>query len=401
MPDWFRNPLSIGVLTLPFSLKDLLLRFILPVSGFLLAAFLINLIVRRVTKRFVKEEQRQTQVMLWTRRITRIIVSIGILLSLGTLLGARMFGGAGDFFRLLNKPFFTSGKTQISVVSLLLFIPVVAVASWTGKLVSASLETRSLQRFGLDAEQSFTLGRLMRYSSMVLVFIFGMSIIGIDLSAIGVLFGVLGIGIGFGLQSIIADFFAGITLISMGLIKEGDRISIGEYEGNIRHIRLMNTELITFENETLIIPNRHLTGGTIHNYSYKDRRVVIVNDVDVSYDSDLDEVIEILKEVASRNPWFQRDSEILVRVTAFASSGISMQLRTWIQDVSTRADALSWTNLEIWRTFAAHDIEIPFSQLVVHQKKVVSADLRGREASESEVPEPHLPDTTDTGEDSE
>jgi len=401
MPDWFSNPLSIGELTLPFSLFNLLLRFILPVAGFLLVAFLINLIVRRVTKRYVKEEKRQHKVMLWTHRIARIVVSIGILLSLGTLLGARMFGGAGDFFRLLNKPFFTSGKTQISVVSLLLFIPVVAVASWTGKLVSASLETRSLQRFGLDAEQSFTLGRLLRYSSMVLVFIFGMSIIGIDLSAIGVLFGVLGIGIGFGLQSIIADFFAGITLISMGLIKEGDRISIGEYEGNIRHIRLMNTELITFENETLIIPNRHLTGGTIHNYSYKDRRVVIVNDVDVSYDSDLDAVIEILKGVASRNPWYQRDSEILVRVSAFAASGISMQLRTWIQDVSTRADALSWTNLEIWRTFASENIEIPFSQVVVHQKGSVSKDLLRRDLSEMEVPEQHLPDTTDIGEDAE
>jgi len=312
-----------------------------------------------------------------------------------------MFGGAGQFFRILNKPFFTSGKTQISVVSLLLFIPVIAVASWTGKLVSASLESRSLRRFGLDAEQSFTLGRLLRYSSMVLVFIFGMSIIGIDLSAVGVLFGVLGIGIGFGLQSIIADFFAGITLISMGLVKEGDRISIDDYEGNIRHIRLMNTELITFENETLIIPNRHLTGGTIHNYSYKDRRVVIVNEVDVSYDSDLDAVIAILKGVASRNPWFQKDSEILVRVSAFASSGISMQLRTWIQDVSTRADALSWTNLEIWRAFASEDIEIPFSQVVVHQKGRVSTDLPGGEASEMDVPEQHLPDTTDIGEESE
>jgi small-conductance mechanosensitive channel len=316
-------------------------------------------------------------------------------------MGARAYGALGSFFQILNKPFFTSGKTRISVITLLLFIPVFAVASWTGKLVSASLESRSFKRFGLDAEQSFTISRLLRYSSMVLVFIFGMSIIGIDLSAIGVLFGVLGLGIGFGLQSIIADFFAGITLISMGLIKEGDRISIAGYEGNIRHIRLMNTELITFENETLIIPNRQLTGGTIHNYSYKDRRVVIVNEVDVSYDSDLDEVIKLLESVAAGNPWLQKDSEILVRVKTFASSGITMQLRTWIQDVAFRAESLSWTNLEIWRTFASHDIEIPFSQLVVHQKSGDVNDLLRPKVSETEAPEKHLPDTTDIGDDSE
>jgi len=399
--EWLSNPISIGNFTLPFSLLNFILKFALPVVSFFLVGFLLSLLIRRITKRYVRDEGRSAGILLWTRRIIRTVVFIGILLSLGSLMGARAYGALGSFFQILNKPFFTSGKTRISVITLLLFIPVFAVASWTGKLVSASLESRSFKRFGLDAEQSFTISRLLRYSSMVLVFIFGMSIIGIDLSAIGVLFGVLGLGIGFGLQSIIADFFAGITLISMGLIKEGDRISIAGYEGNIRHIRLMNTELITFENETLIIPNRQLTGGTIHNYSYKDRRVVIVNEVDVSYDSDLDEVIKLLESVAAGNPWLQKDSEILVRVKTFASSGITMQLRTWIQDVAFRAESLSWTNLEIWRTFASHDIEIPFSQLVVHQKSGDVNDLLRPKVSEAEAPEKHLPDTTDIGDDSE
>lgn len=401
MKEWLSNPISIGNFTLPFSLLNFILKFALPVVSFFLVGFLLSLLIRRITKRYVRDEGRSAGILLWTRRIIRTVVFIGILLSLGSLMGARAYGALGSFFQILNKPFFTSGKTRISVITLLLFIPVFAVASWTGKLVSANLESRSFKRFGLDAEQSFTISRLLRYSSMVLVFIFGMSIIGIDLSAIGVLFGVLGLGIGFGLQSIIADFFAGITLISMGLIKEGDRISIAGYEGNIRHIRLMNTELITFENETLIIPNRQLTGGTIHNYSYKDRRVVIVNEVDVSYDSDLDEVIKLLESVAAGNPWLQKDSEILVRVKTFASSGITMQLRTWIQDVAFRAESLSWTNLEIWRTFASHDIEIPFSQLVVHQKSGDVNDLLRPKVSEAEAPEKHLPDTTDIGDDSE
>lgn len=368
MKEWLNKALIIGSQELPFTWRDLIFRFAIPVIAILSGTLVVSLIVRRLIRKYSEEGTGRDRMLRWSRRILRILATAGILLSFGSLLGAKAWAALGDFFRILNTPFFTSGNTRISVVSLILIVPVIAIASWAGKLITRGLSSGALKRFGLDAEQSFTIGRLLRYSVMVLVFIFGMSMVGIDLSAIGVLFGVLGIGIGFGLQSLIADFFAGITLISMGLIKEGDRIQVaGAYDGIIRHIRLMNTELITFENETLIIPNSHLTGGTIHNFSYKDRRVVIVNEVDVSYDSNLDEVIEVLKGIAESNPWLQSDQDVNVRVRKFAESGITIQLRTWISDVSHRAESFSWTNLEIWRTFGQKGIEIPFPQRVVHQ----------------------------------
>ena len=373
MKEWLNGTVTVGSYTMPFTVKDLLLRFAVPVAGMMLAALVVSLVVRRIARRHVKEENRRG-VLVWSRRIVRLLLAVGMVLAAVSLMGAQAWKAFGNFFRILNTPFFTSGNTAVSVITLLLIVPVVAAASWTGRLVDRGLETRSLRRFGLDAEQSFTIGRLVRYAVMVIVFLFGLSIIGIDLSAIGVLFGVLGLGIGFGLQSLVADFFAGISLIGMSLVKEGDRIRVSEFDGVIKRIRLMNTELLTFENETLIIPNSLLTGGTIHNYSYKDKRVIIVNDVDVSYGSDLDRVSEVLRAVADRNPWLQPASETFVRVTAFADSGISMQLRTWIRDVSHRADAMSWTNFEIWRAFKAAGIEIPFPQRVVHMAEPPSDD---------------------------
>ncbi len=365
MGEWLNKTVVIGSHSLPFSMKDLLLRFAVPVVGMFLAVLIISIVIRRISTRYVKEERRHV-VLLWSRRLVRLMLVLGIILAATSLMGAQAWKAFGNFFRILNTPFFSSGNTAISVVTLILIIPVVAVASWTGRLVDRGLQARPLKRFGLDAEQSFTIGRLLRYVVMVLVFLFGFSIIGIDLSVIGVLFGVLGIGIGFGLQSVVADFFAGITLISMGLLKEGDRIRVDDFDGIIKRIRLMNTELLTFENETLIIPNSHLTGGTIHNFSYKDRSVVIVNEVDVSYNSNLDEVSSVLRTVAEKNPWLQPSSNIFVRVMNFADSGITMQLRTWIRDVADRADAMSWTNMEIWRSFKNSGIEIPFPQRVVH-----------------------------------
>ncbi|MDT8299410.1 MAG: mechanosensitive ion channel, partial [Spirochaetaceae bacterium] len=400
MKAWFNAPLTIWDISLPFSPIDFLLRFVLPVAGFLLAALVIKIIMRQIMKKFVKDPERGRAIIRWTRRIVGMLIVIGILLAGGALLGAEVFRALKKFLQFLNTPFFTSGNTSISVVTLILIVPIITLSSWAGRLVASGLEARSLKRFGLDAEQAFSTGRLLRYLVMVLVFIIGMSIIGINLSAIGVIFGVMGIGIGFGLQSLIADFFAGITLISMGLVKEGDRIRSGEYDGIIQRIRLINTEMNTFENETLIIPNRLLTGGTIHNYSYKDRRVIIKNEVDVSYGSNLDQVIEIMEEVASRNPWLDTRSEIVVWVVSFAESGITMQLRTWIKDVSFRAAAASWTNLEIWRSFAAAGVEIPFPQRVVHMASASSKESQNSSAGEDHeiraVRNPSVVDSSDS-----
>jgi len=371
--NWLESELWI----LPFSLKDLLLKFIAPVLAVLMAIIIVRLLAGRITRRAIKNQERQKKVWRSVLRVTQVLFGLGIALSALNLLGGRSI--IETIFQSLNKPFFTSGNTEISVITLILVIPIFMLASWVGKLASSGVETGTLRRFGFGAERIFTLSRLLRYIITVVLIIFGLSAIGIDLSAIGVFFGVLGIGIGFGLQSIIADLFAGITLIVMALIKEGDRIHVGNYEGNICRIRLMNTELLTFENESLIIPNSQLTGGTIHNFSHKDLSVVIVNDVDVSYSSNLDQVIELLKEVASRNPWLRKDKEVIVRVETFASSGITMKLRTWISNVTDRAEARSWTNLEIWRTFVSNNIEIPFPQRDVHIK--VESDEDGDKLS--------------------
>ena len=248
MRAWMDGPITIAGIDLPFTPLEFLIRFLIPVLSFSIAALMLTLIVRRISRTYVHDEEKRNRIRKWSGKILRILLMVGAALAVSSLLGLEAYDAFGQFFRVLNTPFFSSGNTRISVVTLLLIVPVVVLASWTGRLVRRGVETGALKRFGLDAEQSFTVGRLIRYSVIALVFLFGLSVIGVDLSAVGVLFGVLGIGIGFGLQSLIADFFAGISLIGMGHIKEGDRIRVGEHDGIIRHIRLMNTELNTFEN---------------------------------------------------------------------------------------------------------------------------------------------------------
>ncbi len=393
MKEWLNSSPVIASRTLPVVWRDVIFRFGVPVLGVLLGSLIISIILRRLIKRFTEEGPRRDGILRWERRIIRVLTTLGIILSLFSLLGEGTWSAFADILRILNTPFFTSGNTQISVVTIFLVIVIIVVANWVGRLVNRALQAGTLHRFGLDAEQAFSIGRLIRYAVMVVVFLFGLTMVGIDLSAIGVLFGVLGIGIGFGLQNLVADFFAGILLISMGLVKEGDRIRVADtHDGFIRRIRLMNTELVTFENETLIIPNSQLSGNAIHNFSYKDRRIVIVNEVDVSYGSDLDKVIDVMLKVAGGNPWASKGKDAVVRVRAFAASGITMQLRTWVKDVGDGLDAFSWTNLEIWRAFAAEGIEIPFPQRVIHQAPSPSDDNIREPVSESSESSDRRPD---------
>ncbi len=366
--EWLKNTIVIWNYTLPFTLLEFILRLVLPVIIVSIVSVVLSSLIRRIGGKLIKEDEKRQGFSRWTRRVFRLIVLISIIVSAGSILGIKALNVFGKFVQVLNTPFISSGNTSISILTLILIIPITLVASWVGRLVRRGIGNGRLVLFGLNSEQEFIVGRMVHYVMMVLVFILGLSVIGIDLSAIGILFGILGVGIGFGLQSFIADIVAGISLIGLGHIKEGDRIRLGENDGSIQHIRLMYTELTTFENETLIIPNRLLTGDIIHSYNYKDSRVVIVNRVDVSYDSDLEDVIRILQKVAAQNPWIHRASETDVRVKSFADSGIVMELRTWIHDVKDRAEALSWTNLEIWRSFKAESIEIPFPQRDVHIK---------------------------------
>jgi len=188
------------------------------------------------------------------------------------------------------------------------------------------LEHGFVRRLNLDPARTFSILNVTRFVVMGLAVVIGLSVIGINLSSLAVLFGVLGIGLGFGLQQAVGDMFAGL----------------------------------------IIIFSPKITGNPMHNYSYDDVSVLMCNTVQVSYGSDLDFVGEVLIGVAARNPWRLGEEPGRYRVWSFDDSGITVRLCTWIRDTNERVEAYSWTNLEIWRAFRDNGIEIPFPQMDLH-----------------------------------
>ncbi len=368
LSEIFTVNLVLGVIEFPFTLLELILECVLPLIVIFFLFKLIRLGLRKVLNRSRMKEDLRGRIFRWIKNILRIIYLLLCVVLVGRLFGAELARYFKIFFSALNEPLIESGNTKITFITIILLIPVFMIASWIGKLTRNIVNQSFLDRLGLDESKKFTLSTLLRYSAMTLVLIIGLSIIGINLSSLAVLFGVLGIGVGFGLQSLVANFFAGIIIIMTRPIKEGDRILVNEYEGTVIHVRLLSTIVNTLTEETIIVPNSKLVDNTIHNNSYSDRRIIIVSSVQVSYSSDLDRVIEVLMEVGRANPYGLLDPPPAVRVKSFDDSGITMNLWLWIRDVRDKYTAISWNNLEIWRSFKLSGIEIPFPQLDLHIK---------------------------------
>ena len=360
--NFLTSPVRIGHLALALSPLEILIRILLPLAILAAAYALLLLLLRRLR---ISPERRRRAIRL-VRIGAFVALAAGLLLAVLGSFRQDLTRYLGRIWQVLTAPFFAAGSTQISIVTILLTIPVVLVANWIAKLSRLFLDRALLRRLAMDDDIRFTVSNLVRYGVLILALVIGLSIIGINLSSLAVLLGVIGIGLGFGLQNVIANYVAGLVIILERPLKEGDRILVEGIEGDVVQIKLRSTVINTLTNETIIVPNSQLIGNSVHNYSYRDKRIVVVNNVQVSYSTDLEAAREALLEVASRNPFALPDRPPAVRVVSFQDSGIQLALWTWIAQATNKLEAHSWTNLEIWRAFKRDGIVIPFPQRDVH-----------------------------------
>jgi small-conductance mechanosensitive channel len=336
------NPLSLG--GIDFTILDILLKIVLPLAvGVGLYKLILFLVKKLVYRR------------------------VGLVLN---FLGPGIVRFASVVWNVLTTPFITAGDTTVTSVTVLLTLPVFYVATWVSRLIKSFVDSSILERLSMAEETKFTISILIKNAVLIVAVLVGFSMIGINLSSLVIVFGALGIGVGFGLQGVVADFISGFVLIFERPIKEGDRIQVGEMEGEVVQIRLRSAVINTLTNETIIVPNSKLITGTIHNYSYTDERIILRNKVQVHYRSDLQKATEVLLSVNEDNPYSLKDPAPEVRVLEFQDSGILMELRTWIAKATDKYRALAWINFHIWRRFKEEGVQIPYPQRDLYLKEL-------------------------------
>ena len=277
----------------------------------------------------------------------------------------------GDFIghirSLWNLPLYTSGEAIITLGTVVyLAVVVVALFYVTGKIKNWVVE-RLLSGSHVDVGVRHAVGAIVRYVVVSLGLIVILQTAGINLSTLTVLFGALGVGVGFGLQSITNNFVSGIILLLERPIKVGDRIEVGEVHGDVVNISPRATTIVTNDNIAIIVPNADFISSKVVNWSYTNRDVRFNFPVGVSYSSDPEQVRIVLLNVARAHPGVLKDPPPTVLFHEFGDSSLNFILRVWTREFATIPSVLrSELNLAISRAFKEQGIEIPFPQRDIH-----------------------------------
>ncbi|MBN2425933.1 MAG: mechanosensitive ion channel family protein [Calditrichaceae bacterium] len=273
---------------------------------------------------------------------------------------------------IFNYKLFELNQTPVSLSSIFMFIIMMIVFYIVSRMVNRIVFRKLLLRLKIEESKRFTMVRLTHYIIMIVGAIVSFQFVGIDLSGLAVIFGLLSVGIGFGLQNVTSNFIAGLILLFERPIKIGDRILVGDTEGDVTTINIRSTTIKTMDNVSIIVPNSEFVSNKVINWSHGDTSVRINIKVGVSYNSDLDMVLNTLLEIAREHPKVMKHPEPDVLLSEFGDSSWNMTLRIWIANPQRYPVTKSEINCAIVRKFREKGIEIPFPQTDLHVRSSVS-----------------------------
>ncbi|MBI5785591.1 MAG: mechanosensitive ion channel [Rhodocyclales bacterium] len=268
-----------------------------------------------------------------------------------------------DLIALLESVGFTVGKQRLDLWVILQGVATVLATLLLALWAGGTIEGRLMAAPGLDSNLRIVFARLAKAVLIVIAVLIALPVVGIDLTTLSVFGGALGVGLGFGLQKIAANYVSGFIILLDRSIRIGDLISVGPDRGQVSRITTRYTVIKGMTGVEAIVPNEVLVGSVVQNESFSDTRVRIALPVQVAYGSDLERAMAIMVEAAVAQPRVLADPPAKAFVTAFADSGINLELGFWVGDPEEGTLQLrSDINLGIWRAFQAAGIEIPFPQ---------------------------------------
>ena len=251
----------------------------------------------------------------------------------------------------------------LSVLVLFRLLILLAVVFWLSSRLKRFFFTRFLSGSGLDRALQYTIAQIVGYLILIIGAAIALQNAGIDLSALAIFAGAVGVGLGFGLQDIARNFVSGIIILIERPIQIGDRIEVDKVAGQVREIRARSTTVITNDNIAMIVPNAKFIEDTVTNWSHGDSRVRFRMPVGVAYGSDVEKVRALLLEVAREHPQALADPAPGVFFSGFGESSLNFELGVWCAEMSDRPRRFrSDLNFAIERKLREAGIEIPFPQ---------------------------------------
>lgn len=306
--------------------------------------------------------------LLVRRPFTGWMLQLALVIGL-MLLALRLLGLYAETMEVLNHPFLALGPASISLSVILKSAFLIWLIFVAAGLVTDFLQNRVLTRTRIDPNLAFAMMRFTKF------FLFGIAVLiildtaGVNLSALTIFGGALGIGLGFGLQNIANNLVSGWILLVDRSIKQGDVITVGDSYGWVVRLGARYIVVRTRDGVEKLIPNANLITSEITNWSHSDRAVRLHVKVGVSYDADPFKVRDLLLHVAGTHPRVLKKPQPNVLFVDFGDSSLEMEMRIWINDPEEGIESVrSAVRFDIWKAFKENGVQIPYPQRDIHIK---------------------------------
>jgi small-conductance mechanosensitive channel len=254
------------------------------------------------------------------------------------------------------------GNISISLVGIfagvLFFLGGYLITRWFQRWLDGNVMARGQIDMGVRNSVKTGIG----YLGVAVAAIIGISAAGIDLSSLALVASALSVGIGFGLQNIVSNFVSGLILLVERPFKVGDWIVNGPVEGFVRRISVRATEIETFQNQSIIVPNSQLINASVGNWTLRNTLARSEVAVKVAYDSDPRKVMDLLLDIATSHPLVLTMPEPNVGFNGFGEFSLDFELRFYLADLFTGGEVKNDIRIEIMERFRKEGIEIPYPQ---------------------------------------
>lgn len=294
----------------------------------------------------------------WSRLIATLAWSIAALNILGIL---------DETISILESIGFQFGEVQLTLLSVIkatgILIALIKSVNW----FSAYLEKKLLTVPEIMPSTRLMITKSVNITLLFLVGLISLHSVGINLTALTLFSGAIGVGIGFGLQKIVGNFVSGLILLSDKSIKPGDVVQLADVYGWVKNMGGRYVSVVTRDEKEYLIPNEDLITQQVINWSYSSKKIRIRAPIGISYQADPHEAIRLIVDTIGGINRILNDPPPTCLLVAFGESSVDLELRYWIDDPQNGvANVTSTVLLKVWDTLRENGIEIPFPQRDVH-----------------------------------
>jgi small-conductance mechanosensitive channel len=294
----------------------------------------------------------------WMRTIENLISRV-----IWIVLTLHLSGFWIQILNFLEDITFKVGKSHLNALIIIQAILTILFTLFVSLSLSRLIENKMMRAERVDVNVRVVLSKLIRIALSIMAILIAMSALGIDITLLSVFGGALGVGLGFGLQKVASNYVSGFAIMLDDSVHIGDVVTVDGHYGVVSELRFRYMILRKLDGTEVVIPHEILMATAVINHSYTDRKGRITMPIQVSYDSDLDAAMAIVKGAANAHARVLEAPAAEVQVKGFGENGIDLNLAFWIIDPEEgHASLQSDLYLEIWRQFKKHGIVVPYPQ---------------------------------------